>query len=411
MTFKQTRKAIGKFFLGSPVSYGLWSWATTGKWTKTDLLDQYKNYLYTIISSIAEESAKIDFVAEKTRKDGARIPITTHPFIEMIKRPNPGYSQFQFFEMHFTYFKLMGESFWYIAKGEKSLKPKEFYLLRPDLMEVAVDSSDPRGLVTGYSLIKPDGKRVTFEKDEILHFKKPNPRNPYRGLGAVEAAKTYVETEDYTSTWTKNSVYNSGRPSGMINLKGVVSDEEYKEFKKQFKNQYSGIDNAGKTLVVRGADGIDYQQLGMGIGDIAMKELKDLSRDDIMVMFRVSKTILGITDDVNRANAEVARKVFLENVIKPEMERITDHINSFLIPLWGRDAESVTFKDIALTSDSDKLEEWKAGHNKWLTTNDIRNAKGLEPVTGGDEIYIPINLVAMGTDNNVPNGDKQKKKH
>lgn len=411
MILKDVRKTIGKFFLGSPVSYGLWSWVMPGKWGRKDLLDQYKNYIYTIIGSIAEESAKIDFMAERTRKDGAKIPITTHPFITMIKRPNPDYSQFQFLEMHFTYFKLMGESFWYIARGERSKKPKEFYLLRPDLVEVAVDDKDPRGLVTGYSLLKPDGKRITFEKDEILHFKKPNPKNPYRGLGAVEAAKTYVETEDFTSTWTRNSIFNSGRPSSIVNLKGTVSDTEYQQFKKQFKEQYTGINNANKTLVVRGADGIDYQQLGMGLGEVAMKELKDLSRDDIMIMFRVSKTILGITDDVNRANAEVARKVFNENVIKPEMERVTDHINAFLIPLWGREADSVTFKDPTLVSDADRLEEWKSGHNKWLTTNDIRIQKGLEPVEGGDFIYQPLNLVPMGADTNVPSQDSQKKKN
>jgi phage portal protein BeeE len=114
--------------------------------------------------------------------------------------------------------KLSGESFWYMPMGKRSKQPKEIYLLRPDLMDVSVNQNDNRGLVSGYVLNKADGSKVPFEKNEIIHFKTPNPMNPYRGMGTVQAGKTYIQTEEFGADWTKNSLFNSGRPSGIVNF-------------------------------------------------------------------------------------------------------------------------------------------------------------------------------------------------
>jgi HK97 family phage portal protein len=379
-------KRVAKFFLGNSTP-GLWSWAFPGSWSKTDLLKQYTRQVYPIVSAIAEDAAKIEFEIERNEK-----PVTRHPFFDLIKMPNPDTSQFQFLEAHFTFMKLSGESFWYLAKGERTQKPKELYLLRPDLMEVAIDMSDPRGLVSGYVFNKLDGTKQTFDRNEVIHFKMPNPLNPYRGLGTVEAAKTYIETEQYASNWTKNSLYNSGRPAGILNIKGVITQEEFISIKKQFKDQYTGTENTGKTMMLKGADGIDYTKLGMEMGEVALKELKDMTRDDIMMMFRVSKTMLGISEGVTLNNARDSRGVFINNIIKPELDRFVDNLNAFLMPVWGEGYE-LCYEDPSLVNDAERLAEWTAGFNKWLTTNDIRQDRGLEPLEGGDVIREPVNLI------------------
>lgn len=388
---KKLGVSVSKFFLGHslPVSGGFWGWGTPRQWGRSDLLLQYSRYVYAVISAIAEEAAKVDFEVSKGGK-----PQITHPFIKLIAKPNPYASQFQFLEMHFTYMKLCGESFWYLVKGENSLKPKQLYLLRPDLVEVVPDKDSPTGAVKGYALSKDDGTKQPFEPDEILHFKMPNPLNPYHGLGTIQASKTYIETEQYASEWTKNSIYNSGRPSGVLSIKGVIDEVQFESIKAQFKDKYSGTQNAGKTMLLKGADGLDYQKLGMELGEVALKELKDMTRDDIMVMFRVSKTILGISDDVNRANAFEARAVFSRNVIMPELDRFIDQINAFLMPIWGEDFY-LDYADPTLQSEEDRMAEWEKGWNKWLTTNDIRRERGLEPVEGGDVFTKNINEMAI----------------
>ena len=401
-SIKKTTSKFKNFFVGSSSEISsIWGWSLPGSWSRTALAKQYSRYVYTIISAIAEEAAKIDF--EMFKQGGKNlVPVINHDFLKLIKRPNPETSQFQFLEMHFTFMKIYGECFWYLAKGKRSKKPKELYILRPDLVTVEAKKTLPdgeenkRGLVTGYKLLKAGGTYQKFETSEILHFKMPNPNDPHRGLGTIQAAKLYIETEEYASKWTRNSIFNSGRPSGILNIKGVIEAVQFNKLKRQFKDQYSGTENAGKTMILKGADGLDYKKLGMELSEVALKELKDMTRDDIMVMFRVSKTILGITDDVNRANAREAKGVFIENVIKPELDRFIDHLNAFLIPTWQGN-NIVKYIDPTLINKKDRLEEWKAGHNKWLTTNDIRRERDLDILPGGDIIYQPINMVPIAS--------------
>jgi len=378
-------------------SSGFWSWVLPGEWAKTDLIKQYTRIVYAVISAIAQEAAKVDFDILRNEK-----PITSHPFFTLMKKPNPDQSQFQFLEFHFTFMKIFGECYWYMLKGQRSGAPREIYMLRPDLMQVVVDKNDPRGLVKGYIMNKWDGTKIPFDRDEILHFKTPNPANPYYGMGVIEAAKTYIETEHFASEWTRNALYNSGRPSGIVNLKGVIDEDTFKQLKKQFKEEYTGTKNAGKTMLLKGMDGIDYQKLGMELSELALKEMKDMTKEDIMFMFRMSKTMMGISDDVNRANAQENHAVFVENIVKPELDRFFDHLNAFFMPTFGNDTDFLTYVDMDLRSDKEKLEEWSQGHNKWLTTNDIRLERGLDPVPGGDVIYQSIGLVPLTQESEKP---------
>lgn len=398
---QRTGRNITKFFLGNSIaSPGFVSWFNPSGWTKTDLLKQYRRYVYTIVASIAENCAGLEPEVFQRMNSGEK-EIFNHELLALLRKPNPMESQFQFLERHFTFMELMGESFWYVARGTKTGKPRELYLLRPDLVDVVIDTQDPRGLVKGYTYSKGNGEKIPFDKEEILHFKYPNPMNPYRGMGVIEASQMYIQTEEFASDWTKNSIYNAGRPSGILGIKGTIDEDQWNMVKRTFKDEYSGTKNAGKTMLFKDIDGLHYQRLGMELGDIALPEIKNLTRDDIMIMFRVSKTMLGITDDVNRANAKEAKSVFIEFVIRPKIDRFIDHINAFLVePTWG-DNIYLSYEDMTYINEKDKIEEYDKGLNKWLTINDIRKERGDKPLAGGDYIYMPITMVATVGD--IPN--------
>lgn len=400
--FKRFRKSIRKFLSQSLTNAGIWGWTHPGQWSKTDLINQYQRVMYSVISAIAEDSAKIEFTAVRKGK-GKDMPVKTHPFLDLMEHPNPDQSQFQFLELHFTYLKLAGEVYWYMVRNKGTKAPQELYIIRPDLMEVVVSKdNNPRGLVTGYLLYKPDGEKIPFDKEEILHFKMPNPSNPYYGLGTIQAAMTYIQTEQYASDWTKNSLYNSGRPSGIVNIKGTIDDEQFKSIKQQFKDEYGGTTNAGKTLFLKGTDGMDFQKLGMELGELALKELKDMTRDDIMMMFRVSKTMLGISEGVNLNNAREGRAMFKESIVLAEWDRLVDHLNAFILPDFGTDGIKIEYEHPDLQSGTDKVAEWTAGLNKWLTINDVRKERNLQPIPGGDVIYQAINLVPLTKESETP---------
>ncbi len=385
------------FGLGGVSAFTLGWDSPLSAWGKKKQLEQYKRYIYTIVSAIAEDVAKTELVIKRNDKE-----VQNHPLAQLMRRPNQDSSQFQFLELHQTFMELAGESFWYLVfPNQVTIKPSEIYLIRPDLMEVAVGDNE-KGVVTGYAMRKPDGTKITFEKNEIIHHKLPNPLNPYRGMGPVEAAHWYIQTEEFAADWTKNALYNSGRPSGIINLKGTIKDDEFQQMKKRFKQEYTGTTNAGKTMFLRANQGVDYVKVGMELGEVAMKELKDMTRDDLMVMWRISKTMLGIVDDVNRANARESRAVWLQNVIQPKVWRLIDQLDSNLVQRYGD--FKLDFKSNIPADHAEAREDFKAG---LLTVNEAREMIGEADVKDGDTRFMPINMLPVGTKSDTGTGKKK----
>jgi HK97 family phage portal protein len=399
---QKTINGLSKNFLGLGQSVMSIPWATPGRWGKKQQLEQFNRYVYTIVSAFALDFAKSDIDIQR-RVGNKWQDMPDHELVELLNHPNPQQSGFQFRELHAVYMKLAGESFWYRANGSLTGKPKELYLLRPDLIDVEV-SKDNIGSVKKYILQKPGGGRQEFEPEEIVHHKYPNPINPYRGMGVIEAAMTYLQTEEFASDWTKHSIYNSGRPSGIINLKGKMNKDQFEQLNNRFKQEYSGTKNAGKTLLIRGFDGIDWAKMGMDLEGIDLEKVKKVTREDIMFMFRTSNTIMGITDDVNRANSREMRGVWMENVIKPKLDRFVDQINHSLTkPIYGKDFKT-TYTDPNPETIEDRLNEWEKGVDKWLTKNQIIRERnellGTETpdLEGGDMIWQPISLRPMKKD-------------
>ena len=79
--------------------------------------------------------------------------------------------------------------------------------------------------------------------------------------------------------------------------------------------------------------------------DMDFKNLSEDSRERILAMFGVCRTILGTAEsDTNRATAETADYVFSKRVIKPHMLLICSFLNERLIPRYG-DNLYITFID------------------------------------------------------------------
>ena len=119
------------------------------------------------------------------------------------------------------------------------------------------------------------------------------------------------------------------------------------------------------------------------------------TRDDILTAFKVPKPIVAVTDDVNRANAETAQEIFLSETIKPELNKLINKLNEeLIIPEYGEEYY-LTYEDPVPVNREVKLQELQAGVDKWITRNEARQDLGLEPLQGGDSLYVPISSIPL----------------
>jgi len=107
----------------------------------------------------------------------------------------------------------------YILKDSINMKnlPTELYLLRPDRMEVVPSRTD---FIAGYQY-NLDGRKISFKKEDIIHIKLPNPRNPFYGMGKIEACKIVYDTEIAASGYNWNFFKQGASPAAILSNEGV----------------------------------------------------------------------------------------------------------------------------------------------------------------------------------------------
>lgn len=317
-----------------------------------------------------------------TRKNGDAYE--NHPLLTLFNKPNPTISSASdFLYLYSMLFEIYGETFWYLARGENTRRVKELYLLQPAQMELKIDE----GELIGYVLHKNNGQQVPFELDEIIHDMRPNPFNEWRGMSILEKAAAYIDTEINTTQFTLNYIRNNASPSGIVTLPDM-DRETFKMFAAQWREGYEGPQNAGKTAFIRGSEA-KFQAVGATLKDIDAKMIREMSKDDVLMMLDVPKPLLGMTDDVGfgRGNVETLKLIFAESKIEPSMRRL-DRIYEQIVQGFnlGDLAAGVTH-DSPIPEDKEfELKVHTKGVNVWMTVNEVREQQGLPPIKGGDEM-------------------------
>jgi hypothetical protein len=77
--------------------------------------------------------------------------------------------------------------------------------------------------------------------------------------------------------------------------------------------------------------------------DMQFTQLRVVTRDAIMEAFRIHKSMMGISDDVNRSNAATSRIVFSESLQVPRLERTKGSLNNDYLPKFGPAANGLEF--------------------------------------------------------------------
>ncbi len=366
-----------------------------GKISKAKLLENNKNWVFACVRARAEAVGNIKLKMFKREKDGTIIEVPEHELLDLLASVNPFMTQFELFESLESHLDLCGNAYWYLD-GVKSYndRPTAIYPLNPKYVEIK--KARLPDFIEEYRYTTVDGVVKIFQPFEILHFREANPDDPYEGKGILESIAHWVDADNYATEWNRAFFLNAARPDAVLkHLEADLTKEQIDFLRASFEEVYRGVGRAHKTLIL--PKGVDFVPVGWNQKEMDFVEMQRMTRDKILAGFRVPKTILGLTEDVNRANAEASNYVFALRVIKPQMERIVGYLNEFLVPRYG-DNIFLDFEDpVPENRELELMENEKALAGKpYASVNEVREKEGLPPITGGDSVMTDFASVPLG---------------
>ncbi len=344
-------------------------------------MEQYGKslYIYAAVNKVATKVAAVDLRLYKIKnKAGDAEEVLNHEILDLLVKINPFQTRTEFLKTAWINKKLTGEAFWLKTRNARG-QVIELWNLRPDLMTVV---SDPVTYVSHYELAKSNGKVEIFAPEDVIHFKDPDPLNPFRGMSPLVASKTRIETEKLASEFQRNFFNNNARPDALLVTEQQLDTEQRTQMTSAWDEKHKK-DESSKIGILEG--GMKYQQVSISQREMDYIESMKFTRDDILVALGVPKSVIT-TDDVNFANAQTGMMIFLSETVVPEMSQLVEVLNEFLIrPDFG-DQFFITYDD-PTPSDRESLRaDSIAAHGKWATINEIRSEHDLPEIEGGDVI-------------------------
>ena len=266
-----------------------------------------------------------------------RTEVLKHQALTVLTKPNPFYSRFGLFELSQMYMELTGECFWVVDRDPRSSIPLGLWPVRPDRMD---EVPDPVRYLKGWVYTSPDGmERVPLLPQDVIQVKYPNPLNPYRGLGPVQAVLVDIDAAKYSAEWNRNFFLNSAQPGGVLQVDHRLSDDEWNELTNRWRESHRGVSRAHRVAVLEA--GVTWVPNEIHMKDMDFANLRNVSRDLIREAWGVHKIMLGNSDDVNRANAQTGEEVFSNWSVAPRLDRWKDALNEQFLPLFGSTADGV----------------------------------------------------------------------
>src|SRR5262245_44531885 len=112
--------------------------------------------------------------------------VTEHPILDLLYNVNPIHNQFDLWELTTLYQEVHGSAYWYLEMDPLGT-PNEIWILPSQNVTPIQQPGSPN--IVDYYEHRTGSKVAQFPADCIIHFRYPDPRDPYKaGMSPLRAA-------------------------------------------------------------------------------------------------------------------------------------------------------------------------------------------------------------------------------
>lgn len=231
-----------------------------------------------------------------------------HPLNDLLLRPNPRMTMRDLVIQTIVNLSTDGEGFW--CRLNKDMVPalgaEPVAAIEPITPKYVTDYV-ARNTLTAWQIIvergsvidRPAGTRLTVDPQSMLHFKYFNPADKIRGLSPLSAASMSVVLDLAALRHNKGVMENGADPGGILvdRSPNGMGQEALSDYHKLFNERYGGVGLRGETAMLPA--NIDYLPIGLKPKDMDWEVLRRMTREDVLAVLGVPKSIVSVTDDLN----------------------------------------------------------------------------------------------------------------
>lgn len=323
---------------------------------------------------------------------------------KLLERPNPAQSYSSWIQEIIAFGKLTGNRYVYGIKpesGPNQSKWQELYVLPSQSVEI--NSNGIFEPVSGYSLDYSGQYKI--EADDICHIKDFNPYydgtgSHLYGMSPLKAGLRSLDTNNAAVTTGVKYLQNQTSRGVLMSDEGDLNEVQAKQLKDKFRQQYQGADNAGDIIIT--PKKLSWVNFGLNAADVSLIEQYNASIKDLCNVYSVPVQLLNNTDTSTYNNMVEAKKSLYQNAVIPELNKIKDELNRWLVPSFGENLYlDFDYSNIAeLQEEMDSVVK-QMGSAWWTTPNEKRQAMNFGVDEENEEMndyYIPANLMPMKND-------------
>lgn len=243
---------------------------------------------------------------------------------------------------------------------------------------------------------------------DMLHFMNLT-TDGIKGISVLEAARRSMGIAWSSEASADNFFERGGAVSGVLAGKAILSEEQKLQIRQQWK-EIMAPDIGG--IAVIGND-MTFTPIHASAADSQLLESRGFNVAEIARFYGISPTLLGDLTRSSYATFEATTLDFLTNCLQPRLTNIEQELNRKLLLKREKQQLKMHFaydtEDLLRCTKTEMAQYYRDMiNNGVMTVNEVRRKLDLEPVAGGDENYIQLNMTTLtGVQTNSNNNGQE----
>lgn len=347
------------------------------------------------------------------RREGPPVfrEVFDHPFLDLMKRPNPDLTGRAFKKMMVRHWELTGEIIVFIEERNRLGEPTKIFLVEPYKLTSIPDENEAREFVfsIGQGVHEKQIHSPESSKD-VVYIRDPAGWSCHgRGVGKATAITREVLIDEKSSDWSLALFTNGSNPGTIVHMPDV-EEEDLEKLQEKWDNDHTGVQNVGRTLFLssdslEGKSPLAVERMGGTHKELDYNDSKESLFSRSLRNWKTPRQIIGDIQGGSRSDTGGADFIYQSNNVKPLVELLAEEFEMRLLSQFrGSKNLVISFEDPVKEEAAFRHKRLIEGAKFGLAAADEWRADAdLEPMAGilGSAHSLPMNMTWVTPDGQV----------